>query len=124
MSTGGTLRGKPTPQGQHRRHGPAVDACAGRARAATEVPFAFHLFPGEVREFGAADDGCRVRVGRVTDRAFCEGGAWTIVEYKTGATTLGCFRRWVDLYAACAERTTGQSAGGHVGDAAGETEAA
>jgi ATP-dependent exoDNAse (exonuclease V) beta subunit len=59
----------------------------------------------------------------VIDLAFREAGAWTIVDYKTGAPDdagMDRYRRQVDLYAACWERITGEPVTGRVVVLAGE----
>lgn len=74
-----------------------------------EVPFALHLTAKEAQALGAAES-CAVLVEGVIDLAFRENGAWTIVDYKTGApddALMAGYRRQVDLYAACWERITG-----------------
>jgi ATP-dependent exoDNAse (exonuclease V) beta subunit len=84
-----------------------------------EVPFALHLTAQEAQAFGAADEGesSAVLMEGVIDLVFREAGAWTIVDYKTGApddSAMDGYRRQVDLYAACWGRITGEPVGGRV----------
>jgi ATP-dependent exoDNAse (exonuclease V) beta subunit len=60
-----------------------------------------------------------VLVDGVVDLAFRASGAWTLVDYKTGAgdpagARIAGYRRQVDLYAACWQRITGEPVGGRV----------
>ena len=111
----------------------AVRASAVWARAAAaerrlaEVPFALRLSGADAMQLGVvsgdgAGNECDVLVEGVVDLAFREGGAWTLVDYKTGmrdSETSGDarmedYRRQVELYAACWERITGEPVGGRV----------
>jgi ATP-dependent helicase/nuclease subunit A len=99
-------------------------AAAAEHRLA-EVPFALHLTAEEAHALGAAAAGesCAMLVEGVIDLAFREAGAWTIVDYKTGApddARMERYRRQVDLYAACWERITGEPVSGRVVVLAGE----
>ncbi|MDB4947820.1 MAG: hypothetical protein JWM27_469, partial [Gemmatimonadetes bacterium] len=126
-------------------------AAAAEHRLA-EVPFALHLTAAQAHELGISADGragesapeagsgsgdaseagalkdaagtneCDVLVEGVVDLAFREAGAWTLVDYKTGAGDLAepgdarmvGYRRQVDLYAACWQRITGEPVAGRV----------
>lgn len=118
-------------------------AAAAEHRLA-EVPFAIRLPPRDAAVLRVAGDGvapdassriadidgvrdddgrggCDVLVEGVVDLAFRERGAWTLVDYKTGAgdapadhARISRYRRQLDLYAACWERITGEPVAGRV----------